>query len=215
MHPQKPRKNFKKRLEKKGKRFVVERVKGSPTSRSFAAYLEDLGLTEKELVGKSVLDIGAGESTFVKDAKSKGINAAALEPRKIRGIKAIRKSAQSLNIENKFDFVLSYFAVPHYLSNAFNVRLSFYNMLRALKKNGRLIICPIQREHSKKGKPLFFIFAKEGIGKIYLNTLFNKLNQCGFRLLEPRETGIGLTIEIFKTPKSDLKKLGEWLSLKE
>ncbi|MDO8538282.1 MAG: methyltransferase domain-containing protein [archaeon] len=204
------------RLKRIGFKPRIGKVIGLRTPRGLVSYLMDFGLKEQELIGKTVLDVGAGHGEFVKEAREIGAKVTALEPRAEKTENAIKKRVQEINSSEKFDFVFANFSVSIYLNDAFNVRLSMYKMLRALKPNGRLMICPIYRRLAIKPgqKPVYHFSTTVGLGILPINSLLEKIKQSGFIVPEPVITPNNyFRMEIQRTPQSDINKLKELLSL--
>ncbi|MDO8537992.1 MAG: hypothetical protein Q7S21_03855 [archaeon] len=209
-------KSYKRRMEKKGVKFGIEPVKEYDDrirNRNLYEYMVKFRLNENALIGKDVLDVGSGEGLFVSEARIKGINAYGLEPRGILfSDEFIKKGMiQYFKSKKKFDYILAFASVPHYLVTAYNTRLSVYNMVKLLKSNGKLLICLVDTKKSKNEKekiilvPTYVDNSKEGVK---INTLINKLRSCGFACDVSHRV-----LQIERTPNADLDKLRRWLSL--
>ena len=92
-------------------------------SEIYEYYLEELELTDSDLEGKQILDIGAGSAGFAAGVKEKGINAHVVSvdndvslEEKIPHEKEsyVVATAQKLPFaDNTFDLVVSMYAMPH------------------------------------------------------------------------------------------------------
>lgn len=167
-------------------------VRGVVTDRPFYDQLQFLGLDEKDLVGKKILDIGAGKSSFVEECNNRGAFAVALEPRdlvshpKFPFVKAIGEELPFKR--NSFDLIVSvnapFFYTPRWSFDAW--KFNVYESLRVLKTGGEL------RLHFSFGS----ILPK-------LSELFAKAGECGFEIYSN-----GFNRYVLKKPKgANLAKL--------
>lgn len=91
-----------------------------PTSRGLKEYLELFHLDLEDLKGKTILDLGSGQSTFAQEVKEKGIDAKVYsldvdfgEVESQEDIERIRGVAQHMPFEEKsFDLILASNSVP-------------------------------------------------------------------------------------------------------
>lgn len=99
---------------------------GESLEAAYERYLRELGLTEQDLVGKTILDVGAGSAGFAAAVEKRGIGAKVISvednplrterpPHTTSGY--VRAEAQHLPFaDNTFDMVVSVYALPHVAS---------------------------------------------------------------------------------------------------
>lgn len=126
--------------------------------RSFYDYLSLFNLREKDLRGKSILDIGAGEAYFAKQARMKGIRVTALDTmyslkegrKKFRNITmegylpdAVAGTAEEMPFKDEeFDVITYLFSSFLYAKSKQDVEDGVKEGLRVLKKEGKMLIYP-------------------------------------------------------------------------
>jgi len=124
------------------------------SDRGVESYEEHLGISIKDFIGKSVLDIGSGFGRFVREAREQGVKVTALEPNLIIKEKlrdyhpkedSVAGLAQNLPFkDNSFDAITSIFAVPVYLeTSAGEYDRTFREIVRTLKPGGTAYLWPI------------------------------------------------------------------------
>jgi len=143
-------------FEKKVSTEVLDFLEDESNARQ---YFEDLGLTQSDLIGKKVLDVGAGEGRFARWLRDNDITQEVFSvERYIEMIDSIERSdhmtiadAEALPFkDNEFDYVTSHASIPH--MNRFNEE-TFYNvalsylleMIRVVKPGGTVCIYPITK----------------------------------------------------------------------
>ena len=149
----------------------TESAKISLTDKGGLKYYEaKLRLTQEDLAGKNILDLGSGqESRFAQDVREQfpGTNVISLDysfdrlPRQEFGLEPIRaEEAESREktkdltrvrglftklpfADNSFDTVVSSGAMPLYLTNLEQIEEAFSEVIRVLKQGGKAHIGPI------------------------------------------------------------------------
>jgi ubiquinone/menaquinone biosynthesis C-methylase UbiE len=148
---------------KSGKKQTDFQEKGGFAERGLDSYKEMFNLDEQELEGKKILDVGPSLQ-FQREAKEKGINVVAVDQSFRRDAKGAEKfiegSAQFLPFKNEsFDEVLASNSVPLHIEKNDDVGalLSIYEMLRVVKKDGKVKIFPFTPKEifEKEGKVVF------------------------------------------------------------
>ncbi len=125
---------------------------------SLADYLGKFDLSEDELRGKKVLDIGSSvQAKFASEARDKGIEVISLNPEfaserigmkmsmREKGLAGVAALAQELPFpDNTFDREVSLHGVPGYLPEFVSeYRLAFQEMIRTLKPGGEAKLFPV------------------------------------------------------------------------
>lgn len=156
-----------------------ERERSTPTLDS---YLADFDLREEDLIGKLVLDAGAGRRMLAKEAAELGItgivslgesrhwwadvlimmkqlrqvsgNSRGLKLWEEVGAKTIEGRLEYLPIrEGLFDLILCRDTlVPQIFADGTMMRLAFEEMVRVTKSGGRILVLPIWLENWEEGE---------------------------------------------------------------
>jgi ubiquinone/menaquinone biosynthesis C-methylase UbiE len=124
--------------------------------------LEKLDLSEAELRGKKILDIGSSRhAKFAREAESKDIEVISLNPElaieKVGLKRAIKETAEQKGLpgvaalaqelpfpDNTFDLEVSLYGVPGYLPKFVSeYQLAFQEIIRTLKPGGEAKLFPI------------------------------------------------------------------------
>jgi len=132
------------------------------TDRSLEEYCRYFNFTPEELKGKKILDIGSGKKeTFSKEAAKYGAEVVSISPELRRWYKrkrlkgwlisdsewqrrSIAARAQKLPFkDNYFDIITAVYSIPHYSPSHQDTYVSIQEMLRVLKKGGKVYIAPI------------------------------------------------------------------------
>ncbi len=200
--------------ERRGMKFHADRVFHSPeapSTRNFFSYQSATGVDfEKLFKGKRVLDVGCGMGIFVKQAMEKEILAEGIDPMALRSNEHIHRiHLDEFNPKHKYSCVVSMFGLPFYSSNAYNVRLSLYQMLRLVEPGGMLVIHPWHPEKPKDR-------SARAMWAITDSTL-RKLKLLGFELefKPPTYHPDYMTLIIKKTDEIQVMALGQRLGIVE
>jgi ubiquinone/menaquinone biosynthesis C-methylase UbiE len=148
------------------KRDAQEALDGQIKRRNFYDYIIRLNLNEDDLREKSILDVGAGEANFAKQAKMKGISVTALDTiyslkegrERFRNISlegylpdAVAGTTQEMPFKNeKFDLLTYMFSSFYYAKSEEDLRDGLNEGLRVLKKGGKMMIYPCWRPDFKE-----------------------------------------------------------------
>jgi len=170
----------------------------APTNRSGRNILKDHKIELSELIGKSVLDVGSGDSSLVDYLKQNGISAKSLDPSKIVNKVDYPIAVEELNVKDKFDVIFCHFSFLFYTKESLMRRIGFYKMLKALKTNGYISIIPT--------------FPFDPNIRFNEEQFFRLLRNSGFN---PVPDVIGGRLKIYKTSASDLNKLKKLFGLQE
>ncbi len=148
---------------KSGKEMIDFMKKGGFAERGLASHLEMFDMTESELKGKKVLDVGAS-LRFQREAREKNIDVISIDISPREGLKdydnLIYGSAQFLPFKDgAFDMVVASNSVPPHLEREDNIGalLSIYSMLRVANENGQVRIFPFTPKEifEKEGKIIY------------------------------------------------------------
>jgi 2-polyprenyl-3-methyl-5-hydroxy-6-metoxy-1,4-benzoquinol methylase len=174
----------------------VSRLKQElPTKRSAQLVLDIHDLSLFNLEGKTVLDVGSGESDFVTYLRDNGISAKSLDPSKWLS-KSINYpiAVEELKAKDKFDVIVCNYSFFYWSNNSLMIRIGFYRMLRALKANGYISLYPS--------------LTHDNIRFFNEQRLFEIFRKSGFNLV-PFKGGV----KIYKVKESNLAKLKKMLGL--
>jgi len=180
------------RVESKESTFDREITKSKnqvPTNRPPELILGEHGLTLFDLKGKVVLDAGSGDSTFVRYLKQNKIDAKSLDPSKwLLNKPDYPITVEELTVKDKFDVITCNFSFYYHSNNSLMIRIGFYKLLRALRKDGFVSIVPFVTLRDIR-------FFNDG-------RLLRILRSCGFNVVSTKEG-----IRVYKNAKSDLIRL--------
>lgn len=133
---------------------VGELKVGYPSERNLTQYEEILHIDRRELKGKTILDVGLSNK-FMRDAQKEGLDVTALEGDRQHAEhspfsdKVVHGLGQEMPFPpNSFDIVIANASVPLHIEGGddFGALLSIYQLLRACKQGGKVIICPLPEE---------------------------------------------------------------------
>ncbi|MFH1391845.1 MAG: class I SAM-dependent methyltransferase [Candidatus Diapherotrites archaeon] len=142
-----------------GFRFIRERLRAfrkndkliPSNGRTFEEYLRGLHLTQDQIIGKRVMDLGSGLSDFAAHCNKLGGNtrAVAIDPKhfldakeseavKARGKRFVVARTPELPFKkNSFDLVVSQHFLEH-VKDPFVMRVIIVDVLRVLRRNGEV-----------------------------------------------------------------------------
>jgi len=123
-------------------------------------------LNMRELVGKTVLDAGSGESAFAIELRNKGVNAFSIDMEKDEKYTSPNGEIHTIGLIDKmpfakevFDFVFSSWSLFYYLEHPKLQINGLKEIYRVLKPEGKLITSPvevplIEKRLKKSGLPM-------------------------------------------------------------
>lgn len=150
------------------------------TDRDLTLYMRGFGINESMLIGKKVLDLGAGRyASFTADVIERGIVAIAVNPAWSdsgyanvanpsavlhRPAPRVAAVAESLPFaSSSFDVVLALWSVPYYLSGTRNTYLqAFSEIRRVTSEDGYALLKPIPEALFEN--PAFIDVLAESVG---------------------------------------------------
>jgi len=150
-------------LENMTKNYLAEigDLKGGYSSeRDLAEYEAVIQMSREEMRDKLILDVGMSVK-FLLDALKENLNVVILEGYKGRSVvprlsKYVRFGlAQEMPFpSNSFDLVIANSTVPLHLKSGddFGALLSFYQLLRVCKPDGKVAVCPLPSEDKLKAE---------------------------------------------------------------
>jgi ubiquinone/menaquinone biosynthesis C-methylase UbiE len=189
----------------------IEKATPTEARRMLQWQLGQVGLSNKQIAGKRILDVGAGiaKLDFLCHRGKVNSEIVSLEPwekqltelRK-RGLK-VAGWAEELPIKsNQFDHVVAIASVPLYSDSPRHTALTITEMLRVVKPRGSVRISPYWSPLNGK-KEQWAKRLNEFTGQHLLNLLKN--SNFGYKVFR-HESGVRALI-IYKYKKSDLEKL--------
>ncbi len=164
-----PRQSKRNCIRRRAKDAIASQI----INRNFYDYLIRFNLREEDMKGKAILDAGAGEANFAKQARMKGIDVTALDA--VYGIKEGRERFRNTRIEGylpdavagiaeelpfkdeKFDIITYLLSSFTYARNREDIEKGIKEGLRVLKKGGRMLIYPFWKPDFKNT----ILFAKK------------------------------------------------------